>query len=120
MIDPLNLAVVRRGASFTSTHHRDDDASSAMNNHGRDTGVSQGDERPPDPNHYATRLSTVLLVRRTGEVLFIERYLWLLGTDAKPELAEQDVCHERKFRFQLQCEGSGCKHHITPVPSILI
>ncbi|KAG2070308.1 DUF833-domain-containing protein [Suillus decipiens] len=48
---------------------------------------------------YGTRLSTVILVKRTGEVLFIERDRWSL-VDAKPVLS--DHSSQREFRFRLQ------------------
>lgn len=113
MIDPVDLAAVRRGPSFAKIHPKDDSSTRLG------TSILRGDKDLPGPNYYATRLSTVLLVRRTGEVLFIERDMWLLGTDGNPELASWDNCHERRFRFQLQCEASGCKHHIVPVSSVL-
>lgn len=48
---------------------------------------------------YATRLSTVILVKRSGEVLFIERDRWKL-VDSKPVLS--DPSSQREFRFKLQ------------------
>lgn len=48
---------------------------------------------------YGTRLSTVILVKRTGEVLFVERDRWNL-VDAKPILS--DHSSQREFRFRLQ------------------
>jgi uncharacterized protein with NRDE domain len=48
---------------------------------------------------YGTRLSTVILVKRTGEVLFIERDRWKL-VDAKPVLS--DYSSQREFRFGLE------------------
>lgn len=48
---------------------------------------------------YGTRLSTVILVKRTGEALFIERDRWKL-VDAKPVLS--DPSSQREFRFGLQ------------------
>jgi uncharacterized protein with NRDE domain len=47
---------------------------------------------------YGTRLSTVILVKRTGEVLFIERDRWRL-VDAKPVLSGRSS--QREFRFRL-------------------
>ncbi|KAF8488578.1 NRDE protein-domain-containing protein [Gautieria morchelliformis] len=77
MIDPVNLVSVKQGPS-----------------------VGEQLDKTPPLNYYATRLSTVLLIRKTGEVLFIERDVWLSGTDAKPEMYK-DESHERKFRFHL-------------------
>jgi len=54
--------------------------------------------------YYATRLSTVLLVRRTGEVLFIERDEWIYGEDSLPKLIwakAGDDRHERRFHFKV-------------------
>ncbi|KAG1901090.1 NRDE protein-domain-containing protein [Suillus fuscotomentosus] len=48
---------------------------------------------------YGTRLSTVILVKRTGEVLFIERDRWKV-VDAKPVLS--DHSSQREFRFVLE------------------
>lgn len=48
--------------------------------------------------YYGTRLSTVILIKRTGEVLFIERDRWKL-VDAKPVLS--DPTSQREFRFNL-------------------
>lgn len=48
---------------------------------------------------YATRLSTVLLIRRSGEALFVERDIWKLGSDGKAELA--DPSSQREFRVQV-------------------
>jgi uncharacterized protein with NRDE domain len=99
MVDPVDLRILRRGQSFAQTH---DPADNAANHDGEGPSVIKGDEAPSRPDYFATRLSTVLLVRRTGEVLFIERDVWLSGTDAKPELVERipgDTSHERRFRF---------------------
>jgi len=48
---------------------------------------------------YGTRLSTVIMVKRNGEVLFIERDRWKL-VDGKPVLS--DISSQREFRFELQ------------------
>jgi uncharacterized protein with NRDE domain len=58
------------------------------------------------PQSYATRTSTVLLVRRDGSVLFIERDIWVLdeeGSDAKPERGKG----ERMFRFHIERKESA-------------
>ncbi|KAF8510511.1 DUF833-domain-containing protein [Hysterangium stoloniferum] len=60
---------------------------------------------PSTPNYFATRLATVLLVRRNGEALFIERDVWVTREDSSMELVEPtagDEKHERRFRFQLE------------------
>jgi len=49
---------------------------------------------------YATRLSTVVLVKRSGEVMFIERDRWTLGEEGLPILA--DPSSQRIFRFKLE------------------
>ena len=49
--------------------------------------------------YYGTRLSTVLLVRKDGEVLFIERDMWELGGDGLP--CKADPPTERRFRFTM-------------------
>ena len=48
---------------------------------------------------YGTRLSTVLLVRNNGQVLFIERDIWKLGDEGVP--VKSDPPTERKFIFNL-------------------
>ncbi|KAF5348592.1 hypothetical protein D9756_009614 [Leucocoprinus leucothites] len=62
---------------------------------------------PGFEHYYGTRLSTVLLIRRDGSVLFIERDIWRLGKDGKPERldysesrGESDV-KQRVFEFKL-------------------
>lgn len=53
------------------------------------------------PEHfYGTRLSTVLLIRSDGSVLFIERDIWHLGRDGKPERQEHKL-KQRVFEFKL-------------------
>lgn len=49
--------------------------------------------------YYGTRLSTVLLVRKDGEVLFIERDMWELGSDGLP--FKRDLSTERRFQFAI-------------------
>lgn len=66
----------------------------------------QEDTKEVDAEHtyYATRLSTVVLVRRTGEVLFIERDEWIYGEECLPKLASAkagDDRHERRFHFKI-------------------
>ncbi|KAF8956526.1 NRDE protein-domain-containing protein [Flammula alnicola] len=51
------------------------------------------------PAHYGTRLSTVLLVRKNGDVLFIERDIWESSVDGVPIKADPPT--ERVFRFKL-------------------
>ncbi|KAF8576886.1 hypothetical protein K439DRAFT_1397035 [Ramaria rubella] len=54
--------------------------------------------------YYATRLSTVVLVRKNGEVLFIERDMWAFRENG-PRLAEHNADNghnERRFRFRLE------------------
>lgn len=49
---------------------------------------------------YATRLSTIILIRRDGQVLFIERDGW--GLDREGKATKRDPPSERVHRFQLQ------------------
>ncbi len=49
---------------------------------------------------YGTRLSTVLLVRRDGEVLFVERDIWKLDHDGTVTRAPPES--QRLYRFQLE------------------
>ena len=52
---------------------------------------------------YGTRLSTVLLVRRDGHVLFIERDIWRL--DNEGNVVRGDPRESRVFRFWLDNLG---------------
>jgi uncharacterized protein with NRDE domain len=52
-----------------------------------------------DPDLYGTRLSTVLLIRRAGQVLFIERDVYRLDDDREPTI--RDPPADRVFRFTL-------------------
>ncbi|KAI0657260.1 DUF833-domain-containing protein [Cubamyces menziesii] len=52
------------------------------------------------PNYYGTRLSTVILIRRNGTALFIERDIWTL--DDQGRIARGDPQHDRVFRFQIK------------------
>lgn len=56
------------------------------------------------PTYYGTRLSTVLLVRKNGDVLFIERDIWELAPDGTPVKA--DAPTERVFRFKLDIKSN--------------
>ncbi|KAF9222981.1 DUF833-domain-containing protein [Gyrodon lividus] len=51
---------------------------------------------------YATRLSTVVLVKRNGEVVFVERDRWKLTEEGRPILA--DPSSQRVFRFKLDAD----------------
>lgn len=54
---------------------------------------------------YGTRLSTVVLVKRSGEVVFTERDRWKVDADGRPILA--DPSSQRVFRFKIErCELS--------------
>jgi len=54
--------------------------------------------------YYGTRLTTVLLVRRDGQVLFFERDIWELGPDGEPFKA--DPPRGRTFRFRVNLSTS--------------
>ena len=49
---------------------------------------------------YGTMLSTVILVKRNGEVLFVERDIWGHGPDGIP-VRSADRSADRIFRFEL-------------------
>jgi len=57
---------------------------------------------------YGTRLSTVLLVRNNGEVLFIERDIWKLGDGGVP--IKSDPPTERRFDFKLNIMSDTESH----------
>ncbi|KAJ8691703.1 hypothetical protein PTI98_011246 [Pleurotus ostreatus] len=54
-------------------------------------------------SHYATRLSTVLLVGRDGRVLFVERDIWTLEQN---KVTRSEPPSQRVFRFQLEKEAA--------------
>lgn len=54
-------------------------------------------------SHYATRLSTVLLVGRDGQVLFVERDIWTLEQN---KVTRSEPPSQRVFRFQLEKEAA--------------
>ena len=49
---------------------------------------------------FGTRLSTVILVRRTGETLFVERDIWMKTGSERVE--KGDPQKERRIRFQVK------------------
>uniref|UniRef100_A0A8H7XQL1 NRDE family protein n=1 Tax=Psilocybe cubensis TaxID=181762 RepID=A0A8H7XQL1_PSICU len=59
------------------------------------------------PRYYGTRLSTVLLVKKNGDVLFIERDIWKL-VDGQPVKPVPPT--ERSFRFKLDIKSSANKN----------
>jgi len=62
----------------------------------------EGSSSPP--LFYGTQLSTILLIRRDGQVLFIERDLWRQEDGGK--LIKGDPSMQRVFRFQLDSPRS--------------
>lgn len=48
---------------------------------------------------YGTRLSTVILVRRDGSALFVERDIWTLNEEG--HAVKADRTSQRTFRFRL-------------------
>ena len=54
---------------------------------------------------YGTRLSTVLLVRKNGQVLFIERDIWKIRDDGVPFKSNPPT--ERKFMFKLDIAAAA-------------
>ena len=65
----------------------------------RPCGPSEDTIVPPQGEVYATRLSTVVLVRRDGSVLFIERDIWTL--DGENKVTKADAKKQRTFRLRL-------------------
>ena len=59
-------------------------------------------EGPSTRDYYGTRLSTVILVRRNGSVLFIERDIWV--RDADGSAVRGDPKRARVYRFRLDTE----------------
>lgn len=70
----------------------------------KDLGVAEEAGRISDGSHpgvvYGTMLSTVILIRRNGEVLFIERDIWAHGPGGTP-VRSTDHSTDRVFRFKL-------------------
>jgi len=56
------------------------------------------------PAAYGTRLSTVLLVKRTGEVYFVERDIWSRGPDGT-SIIQLNPSRQREFRFNLDVDA---------------
>ncbi|KAG9119687.1 hypothetical protein FRC07_005166 [Ceratobasidium sp. 392] len=52
-------------------------------------------------DYYCTRLTTVILVRRDGQVDFVERDIWQ-QVEGKPEPVKADTTSQRRFRFQIR------------------
>lgn len=61
--------------------------------------ITLGDGKPADK--YGTRLSTVILIRRDGSALFIERDIWKLDEEGELTTADFDDPSERAFRLQV-------------------
>ncbi|TCD68325.1 hypothetical protein EIP91_010963 [Steccherinum ochraceum] len=59
--------------------------------------ASRSPDAPADP--YGTRLSTVILVRRDGRAVFIERDIWTL--DGEKKVTKADAKKQRTFRLRL-------------------
>jgi len=63
-------------------------------------------DAPADgPEFYGTRLATVLLIRRDGRVLFVERDIWQL--DSNGEVTRGDPRRERVFRFPVATDNKA-------------
>jgi len=69
----------------------------------RMSGSLAGDAVADGPEYYGTRLSTVLLVRKDGRVLFVERDVWQLDNDGR--VTRGDPREDRVFRFTLNAES---------------
>lgn len=57
--------------------------------------------------YYGTRLSTVLLVRNNGQVLFIERDIWKLGEKGDGVPVKSDPPTERKYVFNIESSAAA-------------
>lgn len=55
------------------------------------------------PAVYATRLSTVLLIKRNGDVYFVERDIWTRGADG--DVIKSEPPTQREFRFTLDLDA---------------
>lgn len=60
------------------------------------------DAKADGPDYYGTRLSTVLLVRRDGQVRFVERDVWQLDAATKAGVTRGDPRLDRVFNFKLE------------------
>ena len=54
---------------------------------------------PIDVGPYGTRLSTILLIRKNGEAVFIERDIWQLVGD---EVVKASPTSQRMFHFRVE------------------
>ena len=70
----------------------------------KDTGIPKSAQQPWDSSWprdaYGTMLSTVILIKWNGEVLFTERDIWGYGPDGTP-VRTADHSTDRVFRFRL-------------------
>lgn len=113
---PIPLILKSSGAKATATHSDSPTPAAAPSTasvSSPGTSDSIDSAHPTIPiapgfkNHYGTRLSTVILIRRDGSVLFIERDIWRLGEDDKPERLNyserrgEGEVKERVFEFTL-------------------
>ena len=57
------------------------------------------DASPDGPDYYGTRLATIILIRRDGQVLFRERDIWQL--DSTGNAVRGDPRKDRVFRFRI-------------------
>lgn len=57
------------------------------------------------PAVYGTRLSTVLLIKRNGDVYFVERDIWARSADGTGSVVSVDPPTQREYRFTLDLEA---------------
>ncbi|KAG8725407.1 hypothetical protein FRC11_001832 [Ceratobasidium sp. 423] len=53
-------------------------------------------------DYYGTRLTSVLIVRRDGQVIFVERDVWVQKKEAGEPEKSLDTGSRRRFEFQLE------------------
>lgn len=68
-----------------------------------------------DKSWYGTRLVTVILVRRDGEVLFVERDIYKLGPDGQPIKASLEDSQTRVF---MENAGNADRIHRFRLPPL--
>ncbi|KAJ3574137.1 hypothetical protein NP233_g1961 [Leucocoprinus birnbaumii] len=107
------IPIILKPDSAKDTPSRSDSATTSGSVSVPDTPEAIPPAQPPPPlapgseHYYGTRLSTVLLVRRDDSVLFVERDIWRLGKDGKPERLDygesrgESEIKQRVFEFKL-------------------
>lgn len=92
MIDSVDLAEIRQGHSFKGDGVQWPSPQDSLKKQGTSSS-----------RYYATRLATVILVRRNGVVVFVERDVWFTNDNAERVLGEPGKAkYDRRYTFQIR------------------